>query len=331
MANPQTHPSLTDIISYISPAGWTIHVALCVDLCSDATCRVPPTSCGTYPAGGTVHIDTTYIDVPNLVIRQAPAAGTAGAPIAVITMDDDTYASEAANNESYPCSPFIVTTHNVSIIGFKFATEACVANVPAFIQISGLPPSIFWLMTTPVIVMADVAPLTRLDTLSWSNTASQTSRGDAIVRIIPSTPDTVIDLNGSVFTGITGRVDTASPVSKLTPSGTSNAVPALLIAPYSGIIVVNANTRFATLRTDTVDNSIGAWMGSSRAMVGLVAEECPVCKTAEQLHRTNMIYVYVAAAVTGVAIIVVIILIIVHVRDRRKMDQKAIDALTKNE
>lgn len=246
-------------------------------------------------------------------------------------MDDNTYASEAANNESYPCSPFIVTTHNVSIIGFKFATEACVANVQAFIQISGLPPSIFWLMTTPVIVLADVAPLTRLDTLSWSSTASQTSRGDAIVRIIPSTPDAVVNLNGSVFTGITGRVDTASPISKLTLSGTSNAVPALLIAPYSGTIVVNANTRFLTLRTDTVDNSVGAWMGSSRAMTGLVAKECPVCKTAEQLHKTNMIYVYVAAAVTGVAIIAVIILVVVHVRDRRKMDQKAIDAIAKSE
>ncbi len=318
--NVQTHPSLTDIISYISPAGWTIFIADCTGTCT--ACSVPPTSC---TGSADVMVTTTYVDVPNLVIRPAPASVGRFR----LVMDGTTWASEAANNESYPCSPFVITTHNVTIRDFTFTTAACVAEIPGFLSIAGMAPSLLWLMTTPVIVLADVAPLTHLKNLAWVSLTSVNSRGDAIARIVPNTPGVTIDLNGSIFEGLSGRVDLDSPVAR-SSTGTSNIAPALLISVHSGTITVSS-TRYMVMRTDSLTYSVGAWMGSTRAMSGALVPDCPVCRTKEELHKTNLIYIIVTASLGGIFVIVTIVLIIVHVRDRRKMDQLELAKFEKKE
>lgn len=245
-----------------------------------------------------------------------------------VQIDANTWASQAAANETYPCTAFVITTYNVSIINFRFDTDACTANLQSWFAVAGQPSSLFWIMSTPVIVMADNAMHSTLRSLSFYNTAAQTNRSDAIVRIIPETPGTIINLDGAVFSSVIGRPDYASPIfMHATPTAASIGV---VIGTYSGAITTNSGTRAVTLRTGApYGTSVGDWFGSTYISSGVLQEPCPVCKTDKELHRTNTIYIIVGSVVGGAVIIGVSVAIFVHVRNRRKAEQKA--AIAKSE
>jgi len=214
----------------------------------------------------------------------------------------------------------VITTNNVTVTNFKFSTDDCVAQLPGWFPISGVPPRLFWLMSTPVIVQSDSAQQTQLRSLSFSSSSTVASGSDAVVRIIPRVEGTIINLNGSVFSSIVGRVSLSSPISLCDSS--ASATPALLISVYSGTITLSS-TRALTLRNDVGATSLGAWMGSTDVESGVPDAACPVCLSKEDLHRTHVIYIIVGSVIGGFVFIVATVLIIVHLRHRLKADQLA--------
>jgi hypothetical protein len=238
-----------------------------------------------------------------------------------LQIDAPTWASQASSNESYPCSPFVITTYNVSIVNFQFDIDQCTANLPSWFAVAGQPSSLFWIMSTPVIIMADNAINTTLTLLSFAQgTGASNTRGDAIVRVIPETAGAIVNLDGSVFTTVVGRPDMASPIYMSALPNPS--YPGVIIGVYSGTIRTSG-TRVATLRLDANSTSLGAWIGTTAIASGILPASCPVCKSEEELHRTNTIYIIIGSVVGGAVLIVVSIAIFVHVRNRRKAEQKA--------
>jgi hypothetical protein len=195
-------------------------------------------------------------------------------------------------------------------------------ELSGWIAVLGLPPGIFWRMATPVLVVSDSAVGTKLTSLTWTSTTSVsgTTGGDAIVRIFPETLNAAVNLDGSVFTSIVGRINLNSPLSLTAPTTPSSA-PAVLVSLYSGSITFS-QTRFLTQRTD-VAQSIGSWMGSARTGTDPLAEQCPVCKTAKELHKTHVVYIIIGSSVGGLLLIGATVLIIVHVRNRMRNAQIA--------
>jgi hypothetical protein len=293
-------------VRFVSPAGWRIIITSCKTPCVIGTCKTPPgDSCGsafrdTIPV---VDTDTIYIDTPSVSITHDSAA-----PM-VLRMTQDTWVAQAADNETFPCSPFVIVTHNVSISGFSFATEGCVAQLSNTTGITGASPKQYWATTTPVVVAVNVAARTRLSNMQFQSSTNVASRGDAVVRVLPESEGDVVDLDGSIFASLTGRVDTASPVA---------TAAALLLPEFTGTITVS-NTRMLTMRDSDPTASVTAWMGSTRTPPPPPSPV--VCKTEAELHRTNVIYIITVSCLSGALVIGVVIAIVVHMRGRLRQQQ----------
>ena len=297
-----------DILRFISPAGWTIVISACQDNCGINTCKLVPTPCVVYDHDNPMvdFDETVYLDVPNVRIRHDALPN--GAPL-TLRMTQDTWVSQAADNESFPCSPFVVVTHNVSIHNFKFATEGCVAQLANTSGITGQTQSRYWITTTPVVVATNVAARTNLSKLQFASSATVTNRGDAVVRVIPEFEGDVVDLDGSAFTELTGRTDTASPVA--TPV-------ALLLPEYTGTITVSS-TRALTMRRDDPARSITDWMGSVRTPPP--PPPPVVCRSEKDLHKTNVVYIIVVSCLAAALVIIIVAATVSHMRTRLREQQ----------
>lgn len=299
-------PSIDRIVKFISPAGWTIVVTSCKTPCVVGSCKVPPTSCSDRDSNPIVDVDTTYLGMPNMRLRHDSST-----PM-ILRMTQDTWVAQATDNESFPCTPFIIETYNVSIDNFRFATEGCVAQLANTSAITGTLPSRYWATTTPVLVATNTAPLTRLSRLQFAATGNVAGLGDAVVRVIPQSEGSTVDLNGSVFTDLVGRVDTRSPVA---------VAAGLLLPEYTGSITVAGSTRMISMRNnDETGRSVTDWMGSVRTPTP--PPPLRACPTEDDLHRTNSIYIYVTAGLASVVVIIIIVLIVWHMRERLREKQQ---------
>lgn len=298
-------PTLANILQFISPAGWTIMITSCRDSCNIDTCKLEPTACQVRDINNPLidFDETVYLDVPNVRIRH-----DTDTPLTV-RMTQDTWVSQAADNESFPCSPFVIVTHNVSIHNFKFATEGCVAQLSNTSTITGQTPSHYWVTTTPVVVATNIAVRTQLSSLQFASSGTVTNRGDAVVRVIPEFEGNIVDLNGSVFTALTGRIDTASPVA---------IAAALLLPSYTGDIVVTSTRMISMLNNDPT-SGVTAWMGSVRTPPPLPPPV--VCKTEADLHKTNTIYIIVVSCLAAALVIIITVLTVNHMRHRLRTQQ----------
>jgi hypothetical protein len=290
-------PSLASVVDFVSPAGWTIIISTCQDACNINTCKTVPTSCAVrVNVNPIIDVDeTVYINKPNVRIRH----DSLQSPV-TLRMTQDTWVDQAADNEPFPCSPFVIEAHNVSIHHFQFATEGCVAQLANASAITGQSASRYWATTTPVVVATNVAASTQLAHLQFASTGNVAGLGDAVVRVIPEAEGDVVDLDGAVFNTLTGRVDTTSPVA---------VAAAVLLPEYTGTITVNS-TRVLSMRSDNVP----AWMGSVRTPPP--PPPPIICKTEDELHRTNTVYIIVVSCLAGVLVIIVLAMTVSHVRKR---------------
>lgn len=273
--------NIADVLDVIDATGWTLLVDACgrqtpVAASTPLACTLEQTL---LPS---VSIQGGYITTANTAIRSMQSASSVSVSVA---LTEDAYSSV---NE-YPCTSFFVQAPNVSIEFFSFTITGCVSVLAQTRAISGLPPSDIWMYATPIIAQDKDNNLA----LMHLSHLTLLGGGDAVARILPDSPDDIINIDGAQFYNVVGTVNTSSPITH-----TDAIAFAVVIGPANGVVTLS-QTAAIGFGGDIVGVPVlGQWLGVQTGVSPPSCKPtgCPQCGHCAPPHPDT-------AATTAIAIL----------------------------
>lgn len=272
--------NIADVLDVIDATGWT----LLVDACG----RQTPVAAST-PLTGTctatpvdVSIQGGYITTANTAVRSMQSASNVRVSV-VLTEDAYSPANE------YPCTSFFVQAPNVSIEFFSFTITGCVSVLAQTRAIGGLPPSDIWMYATPIIAQDKDNNLA----LMHLSQLTLLGGGDAVARILPDSPDDIINIDGAQFYNVVGKVNTSSPITH-----TDTVAFAVVIGPANGAVTLSQTAAIGFGGDIVGVQVLGQWLGVQTGVSPPSCKPtgCPQCGHCAPPHPDT-------AATTAIAIL----------------------------